>query len=111
AQQRAPASRPRVALACAVGVDLDRLGHRVPDVSRIGFARRLQANCGRIVMAASGGRCMLEKQLTKYLETLREKHPIPLRVRLWNGSTVELDEAPRVELRVKDVGAARYLLN
>ncbi|HEY0878546.1 MAG TPA: SAM-dependent methyltransferase, partial [Zeimonas sp.] len=54
---------------------------------------------------------MLERQVTKYLGTLREKHPIPLRVRLWDGSTVELDESPRVELRVRDVGAARYLLN
>ncbi len=53
---------------------------------------------------------MLEKQVTKYLETLRERHPIPLRVRLWNGSTVELDDSPQVELRVKDVGAARILL-
>jgi cyclopropane-fatty-acyl-phospholipid synthase len=53
---------------------------------------------------------MLEKQVTKYLETLRERRPIPLRVRLWNGSTVELDDAPQVELRVKDVGAARILL-
>ncbi|HLT26506.1 MAG TPA: cyclopropane-fatty-acyl-phospholipid synthase family protein [Zeimonas sp.] len=53
---------------------------------------------------------MLEKQVTKYLESMREKHPLPLRVRLWNGSSIELDESPRVELRVKDASAARYLL-
>ena len=53
---------------------------------------------------------MLEKQVMKYLETLRDRHPIPLRVRLWNGSSVELDDAPQVELRVKDIGAARVLL-
>lgn len=53
---------------------------------------------------------MLEKQVTRYLETLRRKHPIPLRVRLWDGSSIELDDAPHVELHVRDVGAARYLL-
>ena len=53
---------------------------------------------------------MLEKQVTKYLETLRDRHPIPLRVRLWDGSSVELDDSPQVELRVNDVGAARVLL-
>lgn len=53
---------------------------------------------------------MLQRQVTKYLATIREKRPIPLRVRLWDGSSVELDESPRVELQLKDIGAARYLL-
>lgn len=52
---------------------------------------------------------MLEKQVTEYLESIRENHPLPLRVRLWDGSSVELGESPTVELRIPTPAAARYL--
>ncbi len=53
---------------------------------------------------------MIERQVTKYLENLRQQQAIPLRVRLWDGSTVALDDEPRAELRLRDATAARYLL-
>ena len=53
---------------------------------------------------------MLEKQVAKYLEGLRARHRLPLAVQLWDGSSVALDESPRVHLRLKDAAAARYFL-
>lgn len=53
---------------------------------------------------------MIEKQVVKYLEGLRKRQPLPLRVKLWNGSTVALDNEPRVELRLNDAASARYFL-
>jgi len=53
---------------------------------------------------------MIEKQVVKYLEGLRKRQPLPLRVKLWNGSTVALDDEPRVELRLNDAASARYFL-
>ncbi len=53
---------------------------------------------------------MIEKQLVKFLESLRARQPLPLRVTLWDGSTVSLGEQPRVDLRLKDVAAARHFL-
>jgi len=53
---------------------------------------------------------MIEKQVVKYLEGLRKRQPLPLRVKLWDGSSVALDDEPRVELRLKDVTSARYFL-
>lgn len=53
---------------------------------------------------------MIEKQVVKYLEGLRRRQPLPLRVKLWNGSTVALDDEPRVELRLNDAASARYFL-
>ncbi len=53
---------------------------------------------------------MIDKQVVKYLEGLRKRQPLPLRVKLWNGSTVALDDEPRVELRLNDVASARYFL-
>lgn len=52
---------------------------------------------------------MLEKQITKYLESIRETHPLPLQVRLWDGSGVALGESPTVTLHVRSAAAARYL--
>ena len=53
---------------------------------------------------------MIEKQVVKYLEGLRKRQPLPLRVKLWNGSSVALDDEPRVELRLNDAASARYFL-
>lgn len=53
---------------------------------------------------------MIEKQVLKYLEGLRRRQPLPLRVTLWNGSTVALGDEPRVDLRLKDATSARYFL-
>jgi len=53
---------------------------------------------------------MIENQVVKYLEGLRKRQPLPLRVKLWNGSTVALDDEPRVELRLNDAASARYFL-
>jgi cyclopropane-fatty-acyl-phospholipid synthase len=55
-------------------------------------------------------RPMIEKQVVKYLEGLRKRQPLPLRVKLWNGSSVALDDEPRVELRLNDAASARYFL-
>ncbi len=53
---------------------------------------------------------MIEKQVLKYLEALRRRQPLPLRVTLWDGSTVALGDEPRVDLRLKDTSSARYFL-
>ncbi|RPH66972.1 MAG: class I SAM-dependent methyltransferase [Burkholderiales bacterium] len=53
---------------------------------------------------------MIEKQVARYLEGLRERQPLPLRVKLWDGSAIALDEQPRVELHLKDATSARYFL-
>jgi cyclopropane-fatty-acyl-phospholipid synthase len=53
---------------------------------------------------------MLEKQVVKYLEGLRKRLPLPLRVKLWDGSEVALDDKPRVELRLNDAASARHFL-
>jgi len=53
---------------------------------------------------------MLEKQVTRHLEALRARHPLPLDVRLWDGSSITLGDHPRVRLHLKDLSAARHLL-
>ncbi len=53
---------------------------------------------------------MIEKQVLKYLEALRKRQSLPLRVTLWNGSTIALGDEPRVDLRLKDATSARYFL-
>ncbi|MCL4772424.1 MAG: cyclopropane-fatty-acyl-phospholipid synthase family protein [Burkholderiaceae bacterium] len=53
---------------------------------------------------------MIEKQVLKYLEALRSRQSMPLRVTLWDGSTVALGDEPRVDLRLKDAASARYFL-
>lgn len=53
---------------------------------------------------------MLEKQVAGYLEQLRTRRPLPLRVSLWNGATVPLSEAPVVTVRLNKPQAARHLL-
>ncbi len=54
---------------------------------------------------------MLEKQLSKYLGQLREKRSIPLRVRLWDGTTTDLGDDPVVTVSLRDMAAARRLVN
>ncbi len=54
---------------------------------------------------------MLEKQLSKYLGQLRERSPIPLRIRLWNGTPVDLGDEPKVTVSLRDMAAARRLIN
>ena len=53
---------------------------------------------------------MIEKQVIRYLEQLRTRQPLPLRVKLWDGSAVALGDEPRVELRLTDTTSARYFL-
>ena len=53
---------------------------------------------------------MLENQLVRYLESLRQRRPIPVSVALWDGREVPLGEERRVGIRLKSAGAARYLL-
>jgi cyclopropane-fatty-acyl-phospholipid synthase len=53
---------------------------------------------------------MLEKQVVRYLEELRARQPLPLRVALWDGAQVPLGEAPEVTVRLHGPTAARYLL-
>jgi len=53
---------------------------------------------------------MLERQVVKYLNSLRERRPIPVTVALWDGTTVPLGAEQRVGIRLKSTSAARYLL-
>jgi len=53
---------------------------------------------------------MLEQQVVKYLESLRQRHPMPLTVALWNGARVPLGDAEKVAIRLRSGAAARYLL-
>jgi cyclopropane-fatty-acyl-phospholipid synthase len=54
---------------------------------------------------------VLEKQIMKQLESFREAGPMPLRVRLWEGSEVSLADDPAVTLVLRSPQAARRLLN
>ena len=54
---------------------------------------------------------MLEKQLSKYLAQLREKRSVPLRIRLWDGTTADLGDNPVVTVSLRDMAAARRLMN
>jgi cyclopropane-fatty-acyl-phospholipid synthase len=54
---------------------------------------------------------MLEKQVKRFAEDLRQKQPLPLRITLWDGSSVALSGEPRVDVRLRKAGAAKYLLN
>ena len=54
---------------------------------------------------------MIEKQITRYLENLSSRQPLPLRVELWGGRRVEFGPAPEVTLRLNGARAARHLLN
>ena len=53
---------------------------------------------------------MLTEQFTRYLEGLKQEHQIPLSLELWNGSRVDLAEAPRVRLKLNSVAAAKLLM-
>jgi cyclopropane-fatty-acyl-phospholipid synthase len=53
----------------------------------------------------------IERQVAGYLTGLRTRHPLPLRVALWNGTRVDLNEAPEVTLRLRSPQAAKKLLN
>lgn len=54
---------------------------------------------------------MLEKQLSKYLAQAREKRSIPLRIRLWDGTTIDLGDDPVVTVTLREMAAARRLIN
>ncbi len=54
---------------------------------------------------------MLAGKFTRYLEGLKREHRIPVALELWNGQRVELDDAPRVRLKMNSLGAARLLMN
>jgi cyclopropane-fatty-acyl-phospholipid synthase len=54
---------------------------------------------------------MLEKQVLRYLEALRAREPMRLRVELWDGSVMALAESPTVTVRLKDATAARHFVN
>ncbi|HZH05034.1 MAG TPA: cyclopropane-fatty-acyl-phospholipid synthase family protein [Lautropia sp.] len=53
---------------------------------------------------------MLEQHFTRYLQGLKREHQIPVSLELWNGSTVDLTETPRVRLKIKSAAAARLLM-
>jgi cyclopropane-fatty-acyl-phospholipid synthase len=53
---------------------------------------------------------MLEQQLTRYLEGLKQERQIPLSVELWNGTRFSLADMPRVHLKVKSASTARLLM-
>jgi cyclopropane-fatty-acyl-phospholipid synthase len=53
---------------------------------------------------------MLERQVVRYLESLRHRHPMPVTVSLWDGTEVPLGGEQKVGIRLKSDRAARYLL-
>ncbi|HWS74009.1 MAG TPA: cyclopropane-fatty-acyl-phospholipid synthase family protein [Quisquiliibacterium sp.] len=53
---------------------------------------------------------MLEKQVAGYLEQLMTRQRLPLKVALWNGATVTLNESPQVTVRLNAPQAARHFL-
>jgi cyclopropane-fatty-acyl-phospholipid synthase len=53
---------------------------------------------------------MIESQVVRYLHSLRERRSIPVTVALWDGTEVALGQEPKVGIRLKTTGAARYLL-
>jgi len=53
---------------------------------------------------------VLEKRILKQLENLRGSAPMPLKVRLWQGSEVSLADEPSVTLLLRSPEAARRLL-
>jgi len=53
---------------------------------------------------------MLEKQVLRYLEGVRERKPLPLEVSLWDGSGVVLGDDPKVRIRLNGSTAARHLM-
>lgn len=53
---------------------------------------------------------MLERQVIRFVEDLRQQRPLPLRITLWDGSSAELSDRATVEIRLKEAGAAKYLL-
>ncbi|MEZ5649001.1 MAG: cyclopropane-fatty-acyl-phospholipid synthase family protein [Burkholderiaceae bacterium] len=53
---------------------------------------------------------MISGQLARFLGSIRQKHPVPARVILWDGSEHSLGEDPRVAIKVRDAKALRYLL-
>jgi cyclopropane-fatty-acyl-phospholipid synthase len=52
---------------------------------------------------------MLEKQIVRYLESLRTRD-IPLTVSLWDGTRVSLGSEHRVQVQLKSLSAAKYLM-
>ena len=53
---------------------------------------------------------MLEAQVVKYLESLRQRRPLPVTVALWDGTQVPLGAQSKVAIRLRSTSAARYLL-
>ena len=54
---------------------------------------------------------MLEHQLIGYLDSVRAKQPLPIRVKLWNDHVINLDPNPLVTIVLRRPWAARYLFN
>ncbi|HET9699313.1 MAG TPA: cyclopropane-fatty-acyl-phospholipid synthase family protein [Burkholderiales bacterium] len=53
---------------------------------------------------------LLETRIQRLLENIGRRNALPLRVRLWNGHTVDLAPAPRVAITLPRPSAARYFL-
>jgi cyclopropane-fatty-acyl-phospholipid synthase len=53
---------------------------------------------------------MLESQVARFCQSVRQRYPVPLSVVLWNGTEVALGDSPRATLRLRSASAARSLL-
>ena len=53
---------------------------------------------------------MIEQKVVQFLEELRRQNPIPMRVALWSGTSVDLSPDPAVTVRLNRAHAARYFL-
>ena len=54
---------------------------------------------------------MIEQQLFRYLEGVRQRRPLPVQVALWDGRRVALGDPPSVEIRLKSPAAGRFLVS
>ena len=50
---------------------------------------------------------MLEKQVLRFLDGVRTRVPLPLKVVLWDGTATALSEHPTVTVRLNERAAAR----
>lgn len=54
---------------------------------------------------------MIERQVLRYLDDLRSRHPLPLDVELWTGARIALSDTPTVSIRLGGPAAARHFMN
>jgi len=54
---------------------------------------------------------LFDKKLATFAAGLRTEYNIPMEVRLWNGQSYQLGDAPKVTVHVPKASALTYLVN